>query len=221
MPAPCAARPGASPIAFSAKYAFTLADRLNAPSWNSGQPPCAPWIDAQVDADLRLQRWIDAVEEVLQQHVFRRDRRVRLQLEQPVPVGVLLPRQSLARPRDRPMQCQTRRDLIGDNVSPGIARPQAASSTSAAARPDLMAPSIVPGNPVAVQSPASTRLAMPVRAPGRSRSCSAVAAKVARRSFTTRHGGISPARSSAACTSGQTAPRDRLGRAARPSGWPR
>ena len=33
-----------SPSAFRAKYAFTLADRLNAPSWNSGQPPCAPWI---------------------------------------------------------------------------------------------------------------------------------------------------------------------------------
>ena len=36
---------GSSPIAFSAKYAFTLADRSNAPSWNSGQPPCSPWID--------------------------------------------------------------------------------------------------------------------------------------------------------------------------------
>ena len=36
---------GESPIAFSAKYAFTLADILNTPSWNNGQPPCKPWID--------------------------------------------------------------------------------------------------------------------------------------------------------------------------------
>ena len=39
----CAAS-GSSPISFSAKYAFTLADRLNAPSWNSGQPPCPAWM---------------------------------------------------------------------------------------------------------------------------------------------------------------------------------
>ncbi|OIQ65198.1 hypothetical protein GALL_532460 [mine drainage metagenome] len=36
---------GSSPIAFSAKYAFTLAEILNAPSWNNGQPPWPPWID--------------------------------------------------------------------------------------------------------------------------------------------------------------------------------
>ncbi len=39
----CAA-PGSSPSIFSAKYAFTLAEMLQAPSWNSGQPPCAPWV---------------------------------------------------------------------------------------------------------------------------------------------------------------------------------
>ena len=32
------------PAAFSAKYAFTLADRSGLPSWNSGQPPWAPWM---------------------------------------------------------------------------------------------------------------------------------------------------------------------------------
>ena len=55
-----------------------------------------------------------------------------------------------------------------------------------------MAPSMVAGNPVAVQSPASTRFATFVRAAGRNRSCAAVAANVARRSFTTRHGGSGP-----------------------------
>ena len=33
---------GFSPIIFSAKYAFTLALISKAPSWNKGQPPCAP-----------------------------------------------------------------------------------------------------------------------------------------------------------------------------------
>ncbi len=35
---------GSSPIALSAKYALTLADRSNRPSWYSGQPTCGPWI---------------------------------------------------------------------------------------------------------------------------------------------------------------------------------
>ena len=56
----------------------------------------------QIDADLRLQRRIDAVEEMLQQHVFRRDRRIRLQLEQPVPVRMLPPRQRARRPARSP-----------------------------------------------------------------------------------------------------------------------
>src|ERR1039458_7710525 len=42
--------------------------------------------------------------------------------------------------------------------------------TLAAVRPDLMAPSIVAGKPVAVQSPAKTRLANGVLATGRRRS---------------------------------------------------
>ena len=214
---------GSSPIAFSAKYAFTLADRLNAPSWNSGQPPCAPWIDAQIDADLRFQRRIDAVEEMLQQHVFGRDGGVGLQLEHPVPVRVLLPRQRRRR-RASIASCSSvvRRGL---GRQQGLARHarvlRRPSSTSAAVRPDLMAPSIVPGNPVAVQSPASTRLASAVRGPGRSRSCAAVAAKVARRSFTTRHGGIGVRQ----LQRGLHIRPDRARRSSRrpgpPSGWPR
>src|ERR1700759_2978390 len=54
-----------------------------------------------------------------------------------------------------------------------------------------MAPSIVAGNPVAVQSPASTRLwARVVRVDGRLASWVAVAEIVARFSLTTRYGGI-------------------------------
>ncbi len=48
---------------------------------------------AQVHGDLRFQHRIDAIEVVLQQHVFRRDRRVRFQFEQPMAVVVLPPRQ--------------------------------------------------------------------------------------------------------------------------------
>ena len=51
---------------------------------------------AQIDADLRLQRRVDAVEEVLQQHIFGRDRRVRLQLEDEMAVRLLMPRSARA-----------------------------------------------------------------------------------------------------------------------------
>jgi hypothetical protein len=56
---------------------------------------------AQIYGDLRLQRRVDAIEVVLEQHVFGRDRRVRFQLEQPVTVAVLLPRQGGAGTRHR------------------------------------------------------------------------------------------------------------------------
>jgi hypothetical protein len=48
---------------------------------------------AQVGADLLLQLRLDTVEEVLQQHVFGRNGGVGFQLEHPVPVGMLPPRQ--------------------------------------------------------------------------------------------------------------------------------
>ena len=51
---------------------------------------------AQIDADLRLQGRVDAGQKMLQQHVFGRDGGVGLQLEQPVAVGVLAPRQGIA-----------------------------------------------------------------------------------------------------------------------------
>ena len=63
---------------------------------------------------------------------------------------------------------------------------------------------MVAGKPVAVQSPASARFGQRVRAAGRRRSCSGVAAKVARFSFTTRQGGMASGRRSTARTSCQT-----------------
>ena len=57
-------------------------------------------------------------------------------------------------------------------------------SSAAAVRPERIAPSMVAGRPVSVQSPASTRFANAVRAPGRRAASAGVAAKVARRSRT-------------------------------------
>ena len=68
-----------------------------------------------------------------------------------------------------------------------------AMTTSAARLPDRTALSNVAGNPVAVQSPARTRLFHCVRAPGRLAFSSGVATKVARRSRTICHGGSSAA----------------------------
>lgn len=58
--------------------------------------------------------------------------------------------------------------------------------------PERTAPSIVAGNPVCVQSPASARLVHCVFAGGRLASSSGVAAKVARVSRTICHAGIGP-----------------------------
>ena len=66
-------------------------------------------------------------------------------------------------------------------------------TTSAARLPDRTALSNVAGNPVAVQSPARTRLSHCVRAAGRLAFSSGVATKVARRSRTICHGGSSAA----------------------------
>src|SRR5215468_7124669 len=62
---------------------------------------------------------------------------------------------------------------------------------SAARVPERTALSIVAGRPVSVQSPASARLRHAVLTPGRLAFCEGVAAKVARRSRTICHGGIS------------------------------
>src|SRR5207302_10608444 len=70
-----------------------------------------------------------------------------------------------------------------------------AARNSAARLPERIAPSMVAGKPVFVQSPASRRLRQAVCAPGRRLSCAGVAAKVARRSRTICHGGKTAAAS--------------------------
>src|SRR5262249_52278914 len=57
------------------------------------------------------------------------------------------------------------------------------SSTAAARLPERIAPSIVAGRPVAVQSPASARFLQRVAAGARAAFCAGVAANVARRSL--------------------------------------
>jgi hypothetical protein len=51
----------------------------------------------QVDADPAFKFRLGAVEEMLQQHVFSRNGRVRLQIEHPIPVRALAPQQRAAR----------------------------------------------------------------------------------------------------------------------------
>ena len=68
------------------------------------------------------------------------------------------------------------------------------SISFAAVTPDRTAPSIVPGSRVSVQSPASTKFARSVSAPGRRSSWATLATIVARRSLTTRNGGRSACR---------------------------
>src|SRR5436189_2743253 len=64
-----------------------------------------------------------------------------------------------------------------------------ARTRSAARSPDRTDPSMVAGNPVAVQSPARNRFLYAVTGPGRSAFCSGVASNVARRSRTICQGG--------------------------------
>ena len=134
----------------------------------------------QVNPDLPLQRGVDPVEKMLQQDVFRGDGGVGFQLEHPMAVRLLQANERCLGAFDGVT------DLGVQRVQQGKTLFQAARRMLAAVRPDLIAPSIVAGNPVLVQSPARTRLGSFVRAAGRRRSCAAVAAKVARFSFTTR-----------------------------------
>ena len=126
---------------------------------------------AQIVADLALQIGVDPVQKMLEQHVFGRDGRVRLKLEHPVPVGALMPPQRRAGAVDGVIHYfiagRVRYVARHHPGSVGASLGHCAPSKFAAVRPDLMAPSMVAGNPVAVQSPARTRLASPVRACGR------------------------------------------------------
>src|SRR6476619_392135 len=115
-----------------------------------------------------------------EQDVFARDGGVGLELEAPVAVRALAIEQRLRRRGNALVEILPirRRHTLFPIMT-----------TSAARLPDRTALSNVAGNPVAVQSPARTRLSQGVRAPGRLAFSSGVAAKVARRSRTICHGG--------------------------------
>ena len=116
---------------------------------------------------------------MLQQHVFGRDGGVGLQLEHPVPVRLLAAR--AGRRGRAPPRRSSCAGSGASGVSVGTAgKPRAGSGAGETAlrrrrMPDLIAPSIVAGKPVAVQSPASDEIARPERGrsrgPGRRRSC--------------------------------------------------
>ena len=91
---------------------------------------------------------------VAQQHVFGRNGGVGLQLEQKMSVGALRRQQRRGRAVDRAFE---------DRASLVVLRSLTvgywpAAIRSAARLPDRIAPSMVAGSPVSVQSPASTRL---------------------------------------------------------------
>ena len=132
-----------------------------------------------------------------QQHIFGRNGGVGLELEHPMAVRALLRQQRLRRllnvllePRrcGRPASvCFTAACAV--RAMSLIMIVGLSAMVSAARLPDRIAPSMVAGRPVSVQSPARTRLRHLVTAPGRMASCAGVAAKVARRSRTICQGG--------------------------------
>src|SRR5580693_10123454 len=133
---------------------------------------------AQIDRDLLLEPGIDRLAETMpQQHVFGGNGGVGFELEHPMAFGLLVRQQRVGRGLNALVEF-----LIGHCIS----------RISAARCPERIAPSMVAGSPVSVQSPARMRLRQRVFAPGRLASCAGVAAKVARRSRTICQGGILP-----------------------------
>src|SRR5215813_5067824 len=158
---------------------------------------------AQVDRDLGFERGIDRFGQIVpQQDVFRRNGCVRLQFEYPMSIGLLQGDERAGCHLDAVVDGGRRRGrfrleghAVHDLFNPN--RP----TRSAARLPDRIAPSIVAGKPVFVQSPASRKFLQAVVAAGRLAFCPGVAAKVARRSRTICHGGSAVERSATAATS--------------------
>ncbi|TPV99644.1 MAG: hypothetical protein USCAAHI_00918 [Beijerinckiaceae bacterium] len=114
-------------------------------------------------------------EKMLKKNIFRRDRNIGFQLEDEMPIRSLHGHQRLRRPGNRRLdlrklsdfgELRVRGSTLGDAVHiihpgrPFLQRSYCDATIRPAARwPDRIAPSIVAGRPVAVQSPASTRLA--------------------------------------------------------------
>ncbi len=122
---------------------------------------------------------------MFQQDEFGRNGRIRLQLEPPMAVLVLAALQRISGAVDGDVQGRAASQGIGQSFY--LLPDQAAHcNTFAAVNPDLMAPSIVAGKPVAVQSPAKIRFSKSVVAEGRRTCCVKVAANVALFSRSTR-----------------------------------
>ena len=149
---------------------------------------------AQIDRDFGFQRRIDRFAEIMpQQHVFGRNSGVGLELEHPMAVGRCCANSASRRlfdalPRDS-VRCGSAARAAPCVVRCIVFNHSSCAIMSAARLPDRIAPSMVAGSPVSVQSPARTRLLHLVAAPGRFASCAGVAAKVARRSRTICQGG--------------------------------
>src|SRR6266404_5674372 len=144
----------------------------------------------KIDTNLALQFQIVWLAQVMtQQDVLGRDGRVRLQLEDPVPVVLLQPQQRVRSATNVAFDAveASHAPNIGRVISHERALPARASA--AATSPERRAPSIVAGNPVSTQSPARNKFVQRVRAGGRMEFSVGVEAKVARFSFTMRQGG--------------------------------
>src|SRR4051794_25752896 len=165
------------------------------------RPLDAAQIVAELCLKLEVRRFAEEVDE---QDVFGRDGAIRLELEDEVPIGPLHSKQGLGGAGNAMIQrggtdpargVLTRVKLQSSDIHHFIPGAESALflpiTRSAAELPERTAPSSVAGSPVCVQSPASTRFAQFVAAAGRLLSCSGVAEKVARRSLTICHGGMS------------------------------
>src|SRR5271156_4427522 len=143
-----------------------------------------------------------------QQHVFGGNSGVGLKLEHPMAVGTLLRQQRTRRLLnallENAIQCRRRHGPLRASFD-RVFNHGRFPIVSAARLPDRIAPSMVAGRPVSVQSPARTRLLHLVATPGRFASCAGVAANVARRSRTICQGGSAGGKPVARATSPQIA----------------
>src|SRR5215831_3981650 len=127
--------------------------------------------------DMLLEFWLDAAEVVLEQYILGRYRRVGLQLEYPVSIGMLQRQQGIAGPSDSIIELPgihlgAHRSIFGcrgsashrrarsSSLSARVASPSGErrrrsgapgggpSASFAAATPESIAPSIVAGQPV-------------------------------------------------------------------------
>ena len=128
----------------------------------------------EIARDLRFELGVDRLAAIVaHQDIFGRDRRVGLELEDEMAVVALQRAERARRRGDRDVELVARCAergcfrLVLDQIhsdrpfSPLPFRPRRASVKFAAVLPERMAPSIVAGSPVAVQSPARKRLREP------------------------------------------------------------